>query len=163
MIIRDLSELSPIFRYLTALFIITVLIGFIVGLIYLGKNTEMQPAGISAFYRGNEDNLNSSQYQFAKSLQSLLITTHNHLLGLATIFFLLGFLYLHLGSNTKFKKFVATEPFISLLFTFGGIWMMRFIHPLFVYLVIISGALMFICIFWMGLVILKSCFRKKAG
>ena len=59
------------------------------------------------------------------------------------------------------KTILIVEPFISILTTFGGIWLIRFVHPAFSYLVIISGILMYGCYFTMAGVLLYELGLKK--
>jgi hypothetical protein len=99
--------------------------------------------------------------KFAKSLNAMLISTHNHLLGVSAIIFILSLLYLQTGKITIMKKIIAVEPPISLVITFGSLWLLRFLHSNFVYLVIFSGILMFLCLFWMSIVIIKTCLFER--
>jgi hypothetical protein len=138
-------------------------IGLYVGLTYLILNTNLSPTGIEQYYSGNE-NVNiplQTEMKFAKSLNAMLISTHNHLLGVCAIIFILSLLYLQTGKVTIMKKIIAVEPPISLVITFGSLWLLRFLHSNFVYLVIVSGILMFLCLIWMSIVIIKTCLFER--
>jgi hypothetical protein len=74
---------------------------------------------------------------------------------------ILSLLYLQTGNITVIKKIIAVEAPISLRTTFSALWLMRFIDSNFVNVVLTSGIVMFICLFWMSIVIIKSCLIEK--
>ena len=147
-------------RRLVVLFVVTATAGFLLALFFVELNTRMTPSGIVSHYNGQtEAQMEAGAgIQFEKSTYDMALTTHNHFLGLSPLFFLVGFLYLLTGVRAgKVKMIIAAEPLISLWLTFGSLWLMRFIHPSFVYLAMISGLAMTLSFFWMALIILKTC------
>lgn len=154
-----LQEWPRPYRQLVGTFAITVLLGFLTGVAFLYVSTQLKPEGISAHYRGvQEESLTPGQsFQFEKSVPDMLTTTHNHLLGLSLIFLVVGFLYLHSGNVTRLRMAIAIEPLISLLVTFGGIWIMRFLYEPFAYIILLSGILMVSTFLWMIGVVFVAC------
>ncbi|OQY69703.1 MAG: hypothetical protein B6D45_12395 [Ignavibacteriales bacterium UTCHB3] len=59
------------------------------------------------------------------------------------------------------KGFLMVEPLISTLFTFGGIWLVRFVHPGFIYLTVVSSSLIYISFAVMAIVALYELTVKK--
>ena len=156
-----LSDWPEQLRALAGLFTAIALFGFICGFLFLDVTTHLTPDGIITHYNGlPEAALDAGgELKFEKSLKDMLTTTHNHVLGLAGPFFLIGFLYLLCGPLNRRRTMVALEPLCALPITFGGIWIVRFVYPPFAYLVMLSGILMVGSYVWMSLVILRACMR----
>lgn len=150
-------------RSLIAVFTSTVFIGFLSAVTFLEILTHLSPGGVVSEYNGTPQAQmdTAAEMQFPKSVHDMLITTHNHVLGLSALFFILGFFYLQTGESSAWRTSIASEPLLSLLVTFGSIWLMRFVSPDFVVLVILSGTLMVMCTIWMCYRILLSCVRGE--
>jgi len=86
---------------------------------------------------------------------------HNHILSLSVIFFLLGGLVATPGVNKKLKLFLLIEPFISILFTFGGIYLMWSGIIWFKYVIMVSGMLMTLTFLLSTFFILRALLIKK--
>jgi hypothetical protein len=154
---------KPIKRILT-IFLFTLTCGVIVGLFYLNQTTNLSSEGtinrISGSYE--ETDFEIPDY-YPKPLSELLITTHNHIIGFALIFFAVGIIFYFNSIITGFwKNFLIIEPLFSVLITFGSIWGMRFISTDFVYLAIISSSLIYLSYFLMASVILYELNFKKS-
>jgi len=147
------------YRKLIAVFVAIVLTGVVAGGVFIELTTHMTPDGIEAQYRGlTEDEMESApEMKFGKTPLEMLTTTHNHILGLSVLFFVVGFLYLHTGIMSRLRVTIAIEPLVSLVLTFGGLWIVRYVWPPFVYIVILSGTLMLGTFAWMGYRILVAC------
>lgn len=158
----DIPAWPYAYRFLVIIFVLTTTVGFIIGLSFIEKTTHLLPAGIVTHYKGNKSSelQTGEELKFEKSVNEMLTTTHNHVLGLSFLFLIFGFLYLHTGRITFSKKIIAIEPLVSLVVTFGSLWLVRFVHPIFVYLVVLSGVLMAACFLWMAWIITRSCLRK---
>ena len=90
-----LSDWPAQLRALAGLFTAIALFGFICGFLFLDVTTHLTPDGIITHYNGlPEAALDAGgELKFEKSLKDMLTTTHNHVLGLAGPFFLIGFLF----------------------------------------------------------------------
>lgn len=138
-------------------------IGVVVGGVMIEVTTHLTPQGVVEQYRGNDKSTldPNEQIKFPKPVKDMLITTHNHILGLSSLFLIMGFLYLFVGQASWLRTIIAVEPLISLILTFGGLWVMRYLWSPFVYVVIVSGFLMIGCYAWMSIVVMKAALSKS--
>jgi len=123
-------------------FLVTLSVGFYGGLGFVNNTTSMQPAGIESHYLGNENDEEAEIMKFKKSKREILTIVHNHILSLSVIFFLLSLILSTTSINKKLKYFLMVEPFLSVLLTFGGIYILWSGILWFKYIVIASGILM---------------------
>ncbi len=146
------------------LFVLTTGLG--TGLIYLNYTTDYTPKGATQRFNGTNiaqgiDDFDIPEY-YPKPISEILITTHNHILGFSFIFFITGLIfYFNSIINGFWKSFLLIEPTISIVITFGSIWLMRFVHEDFVYLTIISSAILYLSFFIMaGVSVYELKFKK---
>ena len=142
-------------------FIITLSIGFYSGIRFVNDTSKSNPQGIEERYLGNEENEEVTTMQFKKSKAEIMTLVHNHILSLSVIFFLLGGLVTTTGVNKKLKLFLMIEPFVSILFTFGGIYLMWSGIIWFKYIIMISGMLMTLTFLLSTFFILRALLIKK--
>ncbi len=149
----DLSRLEPGLRYFLASFLFLLSLAVISGLIYVAQGTMLEPVGITRHYAGDAAaDLQETDIQenFPKSVSEMLLTTHSHFAGFAFIFFLTGGLfYFTKTPGTRLKTLLMTEPFLTVFLTFASIWGVRFLHPSFSYLVMLSATLTYLSFFVM--------------
>ena len=159
----SLHQLPAKLKLLLLLTVVNLTVGVGIGLYYVANTTELTPAGTAEHFSGSEiDAEFNIPEKYPKPVSELLTTTHNHILSLTLIFLVIGgIFYFNSSISGRMKTFLIAEPFISILTTFGGIWLIRFVHPAFVYLVIPSGILMYICYFIMAGVLLYELGLKK--
>lgn len=135
-------------KLLIAAFIVVLSIGFYTGLLFVGETSSANPNGIEEQYLGNEDDDSAEVMKFRKSEQEMLTLVHNHILSMSIIFFLVGGLLSITKLNKKLKITLIVEPFISVVLTFGGIYLLWRELTWAKYIVMISGTLMtltFVC------------------
>jgi hypothetical protein len=85
----------------------------------------------------------TGEIEYQKSFAEMLNIIHTHILTMTFIFALSGFITLMTDSvSARIRKFIVTEPFIGILVTFAGLWLMRYVHPAFSWLVSLSGTVM---------------------
>jgi len=158
-----LNQLSSNVRYFLLAFIVCLTIGVTVGLVYVWKTTSMSPAGASEHYSGSvvSGDLDIPE-KYPKSVESMLLTTHTHVISFAMIFLVLGGIF-SLNSLIKgsLKTFVIIEPFITVLGTFGSIWGMRYLFSVYSYLSIIFGVMTYFTFYFMVGVVLYDLILKK--
>ena len=149
-----LNGLTRELRLFLLLFVIVLTAGVTVGIIYLGSTSEMKMSGIEDHYKGSVvENEYDIPEKYPRSVKDLLLTTHNHLISLSMVFLLIGGLFsINSMISGKLKWFLIYEPFVSILLTFGGIWGLRFVHPIFLWITAISGVLMYVCYYIMAAV-----------
>ena len=158
-----LYQLPKGIKLLLLLTVLNLMVGVGVGLYYVANTTHLSLEGTSEQFRGSilEDEFDIPE-KFPKPIAELLTTTHNHIISMTFIFFIMGgIFYLNSIITGFWKTFFIAEPFFSILATFGGIWLIRFIHPSFAYLVMVSGVLMYLSFFIMAGTIIYELSRKK--
>ena len=151
-------------RLFAAMIMLALGLGYAHALAYVYQTTRIVPAGIEQRFRGTETNPSTEstapeeledttvatppatitgEIEYQKSLAEMLNIIHTHILSMTFLFSLSGLITLMTASTgTKFRKFVVIEPFIGILVTFAGLWLMRYVHPAFSWLVSISGTLL---------------------
>ena len=158
-----LYQLPKGIKLLLLLTVLNLMVGVGVGLYYVTNTTHLSLEGTSEQFRGSilEDEFDIPE-KFPKPIAELLTTTHNHIISMTFIFFIMGgIFYLNSIITGFWKTFFIAEPFFSILATFGGIWLIRFIHPSFAYLVMVSGVLMYLSFFLMAGTIIYELSIKK--
>ena len=147
-------------KLLIGAFIIVLSIGFYTGLLFVGETSSANPNGIEEHYLGNEDDENAKIMRFKKSDQEMLTLVHNHILSMSIIFFLVGLLVAITKLNGKLKLFLIIEPFISVILTFGGLYLLWTGMLWMKYIVMFSGILMTLTFSLSTFIILKQLFSK---
>ena len=145
----------------------TLTTGLGTGLIYLNYTTNYSPKGATQRFNGTNVEFKLDDIDipdnYPKPVSEMLITTHNHILGFAFIFFITGLIFYFNSIISGFwKSFLLIEPTISIIITFGSIWLMRFVHEDFVYLTILSSVLLYLSFIIMaGISAYELKFKKK--
>lgn len=152
--LRDIP--GPI-KNLLRLYLIIQTLGFFLGLFLVGNISNYSAKGIQEHYRGSQvENAFEMPEKFPISLKALLITTHSHVISFAQIFLILSFLIFFCELPASIKKFLMYEPLVSIFTTFGGIWGLRYVHPAFLYVIIISSVLLYTSYFAAVFLILRE-------
>jgi len=119
-----LSQLPNNIKLLISAFVIALSIGFFTGINFVEATSSFNTSGIETNYLGNENDLDAEIMKFKKSKKEILALIHNHILSMSIIFFLLGGLLALTNLNKRVKSFLMFEPFLSIIFTFGGIYVL---------------------------------------
>lgn len=129
-------------RIFCAVFVVVLSIGFYTGLLFVTQTDSLTPAGVEENYLGNEEDLEAAVMKFKKSPREMLTIVHTHVLSMSFIFFLLGVFVWGTTLSNGLKLFLTVEPFVSILLTFGGIYLMWLGWTGIKYIVILSGIAM---------------------
>jgi hypothetical protein len=129
-------------KVLILIFISVLSIGFYGGISFVNNTTSMQPSGIETHYLGNELDEEAEVMKFKKNEREILTLVHGHILSMSVIFFLLALILSTTSINKKLKYFLMIEPFLSILLTFGGIYLLWSGITWFKYIIVISGIFM---------------------
>ncbi|WP_034044291.1 hypothetical protein [Wocania ichthyoenteri] len=148
-------------KLLIGAFIIVLSIGFYTGLLFVGETSSANPNGIEEQYLGNENDENATVMRFKKSDKEMLTLVHNHILSMSIIFFLVGLLVSITKLNRTFKLFLIVEPFVSVVLTFGGLYLLWKGMLWMKYIVMFSGILMTLTFSLSVLIILKQLLQKR--
>ena len=148
-------------KLLIGAFIIVLSIGFYTGLLFVGETSSVNPNGIEEQYLGNETDEDAMVMKFKKGEKEMLTLFHNHTLSMSIIFFLVGLLLSITQLNKKLKLFLIIEPFVSIIFTFGGIYLLWKGILWMKYVVMISGTLMSLTFTISIIIILSQLLVKR--
>ncbi len=168
---KKLFELPSGLKKLLAAYLLTLAFGVLVGLAYLYYTTSYSSKGVVERFKGSEieeysDSVDEIEMEmnYKKSLSEMLMTTHNHILGLSFIFLTVGLIFYFNSITSQFwKMFLLIEPFVSLVISFTSIWGVRFIDGVFVYITFISALLMYSSLYIMIFISLKDLLRKTSS
>lgn len=148
-------------KLLIGVFVIILSIGFYSGLLFVEDTTDMQTTGIEEQYLGNENDEDAEVMKFKKSKKEMLTLLHNHILSMSVIFFLTGLILSITKLPNKIKRFLMLEPFFSVLFTFGGLYLLWDGLLWMKYIVMLSGMLMTLTFTAQVVIILFQITRKQ--
>ena len=163
MVVFKLAALPKEIKWFITAFVIVLSIGFYTGLLFVNQTNSTNPEGIEINYLGNEGEPEGDTMIFRKSEREMLTITHTHILSMSFIFFLLGILVWMAEIPKKLKIFLTLEPFFSVLFTFGGIYLLWMGHLWMKYIVMVSGLLMTLTyIVASGIVLYQLLFVKHS-
>ncbi len=144
-----------------AAFVIVLSIGYMTGLLFVGQTKSTTPDGMVENYLGNEDNADAKVMKFEKGEREMLTILHTHVLSISFIFFFLGGLISITSLPRKLKAFLMVEPFLSIILTFGGIYLLWKGMLWMKYVVLISGIVM-TAVFVIGAIaVLIQLFKKQ--
>lgn len=122
-------------------FVLALSFGYFSGFKFIARTTNLNPLGIEQNYNGNEEDEEAEKMKFKKPEAEILTTIHTHALSFSLIFFCLGVVLVTIPMNMRLKNFLLVEPFISIVITFGGIWLLWLDYTWMKYIVMISGIL----------------------
>jgi hypothetical protein len=119
-----IHDLPTYLKQFIGVFIIVLSIGYFTGLQFVRQTESDHPAGIEENYLGNEELEDAAVMKFKKGEREMLTILHTHILSISFIFFLLGAMVAITSLPRRLKAFLMIEPFISIVLTFGGIYVM---------------------------------------
>ena len=137
-----LQDLPITLKLLVGTFLFVLSIGYFSGLAFVENTTDATQSGIVENYNGNEKNEEAEEMKFKKSGHEMLNIIHTHILSMSIIFFILGGLVYGAKIDRRLKSFLMIEPLISVVVTFGGIYMIWAGVEWMSYVVMLSGGLM---------------------
>jgi hypothetical protein len=155
-----IEELAKPLKRMLFLFVVTISLGYGFGLRYLFLTTEANTTTLQENYLGNEDNEDAEVMKFKKTEKSILTFLHTHLLSMGSLQLALSLLLYFSKLPIKIKNFLAIEPFVSMLITFSGIYILWLGVEELKYVVIFSGML-FHTSFVLSLVLLGVKLLRK--
>jgi hypothetical protein len=142
-----INYLDTNLKKLLIYYLFTIGIGFSLGVLYVYLNSEFSNTGMIEQYIGNNDEW---EPKLPKTLKDLISHTHEHITMFSIIFLSIGVIFSYNSVIKGFwKSFLILEPFISIIITFGGFFVIRYITITFSYVIIFSSFLMYICFYIM--------------
>lgn len=129
-------------RMLVVALLVTLSVGYSVGLYYLYMTSDFAPKGIEENYLGNEEDEEAEEMKFKMPEAKLLTVIHTHILSYCFIFSLTGVILLMSSIKERLKRILLVEPFVLSLLTFGGLYLLWMGHLWLTPVVMISGVLL---------------------
>ncbi len=146
-------------KLLITAFLFILSIGYYSGLLFVNNTTATNPKGIQENYLGNENDELATKMKFKKSKREIISIVHTHILSMAMIFFFVGLLFLTTQLNYKLKLILIIEPFVYIILTFGGIYLLWKGFTMLKYIIIISGSIMTLSYTTMVVIIIKQLYK----
>lgn len=160
-------------------FLVALSFGYYTGVFFIKHTTEFTPKGVEENYNGNQlesdlsdDSWDSDEWneeeeeqeslKYKKSEQAIISTVHTHAISFSLIFLSLGALLILTSIPIWLKKILIVEPFLSIILTFGGIWLMWKEIIWMKYVVMFSGMLLTLTFSLSVLIVILQLFKKKA-
>ena len=156
---NKLNQLNKNLKFLLASYLLVLGIGVTTGIIYVGITTSMTLEGTIEQYTGNDDDWEPKQ---TKEFVDLISHAHQHIITFSFIFLSIGLIFIRNSIiKNPLKLFLIIEPFFSIIITFGGFFILRYLTPNFVYIIIISSTLMYACFYIMMFISLYDLLIKN--
>ena len=165
---KNLYELNSSLKTLLICFLVVLSIGVALGILYIYLTTSMTIEGTEIRYAGD---IVADEYDpeidvlenYPKSFTELVSHAHKHVVQFTFIFFLTALIFERNSIvSGKLKRFLMIEGFISIILTFGGFFLIRFLSRDFSYLVIFSSTFMYLTFYLMVSICLHELFFKKS-
>ncbi len=173
--IHNLPSYAKVFIFA---FLLTLSFGYYTGVIFVKHTTEFTPHGIEENYNGNqteevitEDDWENDEWgrenfdplKYKKSEQEIISIVHAHVISFSLIFLLLGAIVMLTSIPVWLKKILIIEPFISIVLTFGGIWMLWKDITWMKYIVMFSGILLTITFSLSIIIVIQQLLKKPTA
>jgi len=154
----------------------TLSFGYYTGVFFIKHTTDFSTEGIVENYNGNqkeifvddweeddwEEDAPLAEIKYKKSEREIISTIHSHVISFSLIFFSLGLILLSTSIPNWLKKILVIEPFVSIILTFGGIWLLWKDILWMRYVVMASGILLTITFSLSVIIIITQLLKKKA-
>jgi len=86
---------------------------------------------------------------------------HSHVITISILFAILSFMVFFTSLTSGLKSFLMIEPNVSLVVTFGGLWLLWLGHTWVKYVIMISGILMHLSLIMLVVTLLWQLLLKK--
>ncbi len=153
-----LNQLDKNIKSLILVYLITLGVGMTFGLGYVYLTSEMNPSGMVEQYLGNDDEW---EPKLPKTIIDLVSNAHDHITMFSIIFLSIGLIF---NQNSVveglWKKILMIEPFFSIIITFTGFFILRYITSQFAYIIMLSSGLMYICFYTMLFISIYDLLRN---
>ena len=157
----QLSNLPKSLKNTLVVFLIALSFGYLSGLDLLKHTTDFKTKGIEENVLGNEIDEYAEELHFKMSERQLHAIIHSHVITLGLLFVLLSFMLFFTSYNQRLKAFLMIEPMISLITTFGGLWLLWKGMIWMKYIIMLSGVLMHLSFIFIVILLLKELLFNK--
>lgn len=156
-----LQQLPKALRISLSVFLLTLSFGYFSGLDLLKHTTDFKSKGIQENVLGNEFNEEAEELHFKMSERELHGIIHSHVITISILFAILSFMVFFTSLPSGLKSFLMIEPNVSLVVTFGGLWLLWLGHTWVKYVIMISGILMHLSLILLVATLLWQLLLKK--
>lgn len=132
---KPLRELPLEMKALVTATLVFAGIAVLMGVSYV--DVSHRGIGGSVWIGPNE--IAATYYGPGVSVATLVSLAHIHMLGLLSVFWVIGYIFVHSSFSPRTKAFWSVLPFAGFLADVSG-WFLTKANPSFVYLVILGGA-----------------------
>ena len=102
--------------------------------------------------------------KFEKSFAEMLNITHTHILAMASFMAFTALIFAFTSRpSSRLKSFLIVEPFVAIITSFASMWLMRYVHPSFSYLLTLSSGSMALCFYAMMFFSLRELIGGREG
>lgn len=158
-----LRDADASLRIFLTMVLLVITAGYAVGLLFVEHTTALSVRGIEEQFLGNEEAVTEQDIRYAKSAHEMFVFMHNHILSLGVVFFVVGGIFWcsSLVLN-RTKTVLMVEPLVAILTTFGGMALVRYVSPVFSWLVLISGLSLAVCYAAMVTLIVRELWFERS-
>ena len=157
----QLHNLPKSLKNTLVVFLIALAFGYFSGVDILKHTTDFNSKGVEENVLGNEMDENAEQLHFKMSERELHGIIHSHVITLGMLFVMLSVMLFFTSYNLGIKSFLMIEPMVSLITTFGGLWLLWKGTIWIKYIVMLSGILMHLSFMLIVFLLLKELLFKK--
>tara|TARA_B110000305_G_C19414989_1_gene627485 strand:- start:783 stop:1274 length:492 start_codon:yes stop_codon:yes gene_type:complete len=158
----QLSSLPRLLKISLSIFLFALAFGYFSSFDLLKQTTDLNSQGVEENVLGNEMDESANELRFKMSERELHGIIHSHVISLSLIFVFLQILLYFSSASSFFKAFLMVEPIISIITTFGGLWMLWLGHVWVKYLIMVSGTLMHLSLALILFILLYDLLIRKA-
>jgi hypothetical protein len=124
---------NRLLQLIIVLFVVYVAVLWLTNALLYFNKMGLTYASVSEYYLGSEE-----KFLPPRSYQGMLEIAHFHLFAMGILLLTLTHLMLFVPLRVELKPWFIVVPFSAALLDEGGGWLVRFVHPLFAYVKIIS-------------------------
>ena len=157
----QLYKLPKLLKISLSIFLISLSFGYISGIDLLKHTTDFNLKGIEENIIGNDFDESAEDLKFDMSEREIAGIIHSHVISLAILFLILSLLIFFSSYSNGIKTFFMIEPTISLILTFGGLWLLGAGISWFKYVSMISGILIHLSFVIIIILLLKDLIITK--
>ncbi len=131
---KPLAELAVEMKALVTATLLFLGLAVLVALIYL----DVAHIGSNGSPLLSVHDISVTYYGPGVGYASLLALAHIHMMGLVSVFFMIGFIFVHSSFSPRWKATLAALPFCGFTVDVSG-WFLTKLNPDWVYLVLVGG------------------------
>jgi len=158
----QLHTFSKLIRHTLVVFLLTLSFGYFSGLNLLNHTTDFKAEGVEQNVLGNEIDEQAEELHFKMSERALQGLIHSHVISLGMLFLMLSIVMYFSSYSHGVKYFLMLEPMISLVVTFGGLWLLWSGLYWMKYIIMISGIMMHLSLVVIIVLLLKDLLLHKS-